>query len=250
VVVVVAKYPESTGLILRKALDDVQNKTLPFFESRILGRQLNNSIVRTGRKHYRYDNGSLLYWGGMWDVPQREATKSIGLDAGLDWVFFEEATAFDSDDFDMILSRMRGKAAGWNQIILSTNPDAPGHWINQRLIVGKLANTYVSFHYDNPANPASYSESMELMTGIQYKRLVLGQWVQAEGAIYDNFDPVYNVSEEAEYNPELPVRWGVDDGYVYGDGPGNSNYHPRVILFVQYTPQGDYQMNTHIKSRN
>jgi phage terminase large subunit len=232
------KYPGSTGLILRKAYDDVVTKTLPFFEAQILGKQLGQSVVRTGRKHYRYDNGSLLFWGGMWDVPQREAVKGIGLDAGLDWVFFEEATALDSDDFDVVLSRMRGKAAGWNQIILSTNPDAPGHWINQRLIISKLASVYISFYTDNPANPASYKQSMELMTGIQYKRLVLGQWVQAEGAIYDNFDPTHNVTEEAEYNPDLPVRWGVDDGYVYGDGPGNSNYHPRVILFGQPTPQG------------
>jgi len=232
------KYPESTGLILRKSLDDVQTRTLPFFEARILGKQLNNPIIRTGKKHYLYDNGSLLFWGGMWDTPQREAVKGIGLDAGLDWVFFEEATAFDNDDFEVILSRMRGKAADWNQIILSTNPDGPQHWINQRLIIGGLAHVYISHYYDNPANPDSYKHSMELMTGIQYDRLVLGKWVQAQGAVYANFDPRYNVSKDAEYNPALPIRWGVDDGYVYGDGPGNANYHPRVILMGQQTAQG------------
>ena len=232
------KYPESTGLILRKSLHDVETKTLPFFEARILGKQLNNSIIRTGKNHYRYANGSLLFWGGMWDTPQREATKGIGLDAGLDWVFFEEATAFEEDDFNVILSRMRGKSASWNQIILSTNPDGPQHWINQKLIIGQLANVYVSYYYDNPENPDSYKHSMELMTGIQYDRLVLGKWVQAQGAVYANFDPRFNVSKEAEFNPALPIRWGGDDGYVYGDGPGNANYHPRVILMGQQTAQG------------
>jgi len=232
------KYPGSTGLILRKADGDVKTKTLPFFEAMILGKQLGHSVIRTGKNYYSYVNGSALFWGGMFGIEQREAIKGIGLDAGLDWVFFEEATAFDNDDFEVILSRMRGKAAGWTQIILSTNPDGPQHWINQRLIVGGLANVYVSHYKDNPANPESYTESMELMTGLQYQRLVLGKWVQAQGAVYDNFDPRLNVSRDAEYNPDLAVRWGVDDGYAYGDGPGKANYHPRVILLGQPTAQG------------
>ncbi len=47
-----------------------------------------------------------------------------------------------------------------------------------------------------------------------------------------------STTTEAEYNPEWRVRWGVDDGYVYGKGPGTESYHPRVILFANITPQG------------
>lgn len=57
------------------------------------------------------------------------------------------------------------------------------------------------------------------------------------GAIYDNFT-ADNVTVEAEYNPALPIAWGVDDGYVYGEGPGTASYHPRVILLGQFTAQG------------
>jgi phage terminase large subunit len=232
------RYPGATGLIMRKAMDDVKTKTLPFFEAAVLGKQLNNSVWRTGKNHYRYSNGSALFWGGMWDTPQREAVKGIGLDAGLDIVFFEEATAFEEEDFEVILSRMRGKAAGWTQVGLATNPGPPNHWINQRLIIGGLAECYVSFAEDNYYNPERYKEALALMTGVQYQRLVLGKWIQAEGAIYDNFDATLNVSRDADYNRDWPVRWGVDDGYAYGDGPGHANYHPRVILFAQQTPQG------------
>ena len=233
------KYRESTGLILRKSVKDVTTKTLPFFESRILGQQLGVNIVRTGKDHYRYlDSGSLLFWGGMWNVEQQEAIKGIGLDAGLDWVFIEEGNAITRDDFNLLLSRMRGKSASWNQIIIATNPDAPNHWINQDLILGKKASVYVSFYQDNPSNPDSYKQSMEMMTGIQYERMVLGKWVQAEGVIYDNFDARYNVTEDAEYKDGIPIRWGVDDGYVYGGGPGKSNYHPRVFLFGQQMGDG------------
>lgn len=40
------------------------------------------------------------------------------------------------------------------------------------------------------------------------------------------------------YHPDWTTLWGVDDGYARGDGPGNENYHPRVILVGQVTPQG------------
>ncbi len=57
--------------------------------------------------------------------------------------------------------------------------------------------------------------------------------------VYDNFDLAANVTPEADYQPELgPVYWACDDGYAYGDGPGHENYHPRVILVAQFTPQG------------
>ena len=55
--------------------------------------------------------------------------------------------------------------------------------------------------------------------------------------MFDNFDLTLNVTTAAEYNPDLPVQWGVDDGYAHGDGPGSPGYHPRVILLGQYDPR-------------
>ena len=57
------------------------------------------------------------------------------------------------------------------------------------------------------------------------------------GRVYPNFD-VENVTKDAEYKPGLDLLWGVDDGYVEGDGPGHANYHPRVVLLGQPTPNG------------
>jgi Terminase large subunit, T4likevirus-type, N-terminal len=47
-----------------------------------------------------------------------------------------------------------------------------------------------------------------------------------------------NISDSAVYNSDLPIIWGVDDGYVHGDGIGTASYHPRVILFIQIDPRG------------
>lgn len=178
------------------------------------------------------------FWGGMKDDDQRESMRSIGGDGGLGIVLFEEANAFTEDDFNEVMARMRSPAPEYRQVILQTNPDAPNHWINQRLILGKQAKVYYSSAKDNPYNPPEYVEFLNTLTGILYERLVLGHWVQAEGVIFDNFSPEFNVTEDAEYNPNLPVLWSLDDGYAKGDGPGHANYHPRDILLAQQTAQG------------
>lgn len=239
------RFPGATGLMMRKAREWTGKSLVPFMLRSVIG----NSKVAVYKKsdmQFQYTNGSVIYVGGMADDNQRESVRSIGGDGGLDIVLFEEANAFAEDDLNEIIGRMRGKASdrmrgqgkGYRQIIPMTNPDAPNHWINQRLILGKEASVYYSGALDNPHNPPEYVQNLQKMTGILYERLVLGHWVQAEGVIFDNFSLEHNVSEEAEYNPNLPILWGVDDGYARGDGAGHANYHPRVILLAQQTAQG------------
>lgn len=156
----------------------------------------------------------------------------------LDIAWLEEATRFSEPDFNELLARMRGNAAPWRQIILTTNPDAPTHWIKRRLIDGLEAHVYLSAAVDNPHNPEQYHAALDAMTGIQRQRLLEGKWTQAEGVIYDNW-ALDNITHDAEYNPAYgAVYWGMDDGYVYGGGPGTASYHPRVVLLAQITPIG------------
>lgn len=221
--------------MLRKAREFAGKSIVPFMKHTVIRGE---AQFKKSDSLFAYPNGSVLYWGGMRDDDQREALRSIGQDGSLDIVWIEEANAFTRLDFNEILGRMRGKAAPYQQIILTTNPDAPTHWINQDLIIGGQAKVYYSSARDNPHNPPQYIEWLDMLTGILRQRLVEGKWVQAEGVIYDNFDPQFNVSEEAEYNPAWAVTWGVDDGYARGEGPGTLSYHPRVILLAQITPIG------------
>ncbi len=233
------KYPGATALMMRKTRKSMTNSTVLFMERVVIGLGAPNVRHVSSNSRFEYSNGSLLVYGGMADEDQREQIRSIGIQGGLDIVWMEEATHFLEKDFQEIAPRMRGRAGGWAQIILSTNPDGPKHWINQQMIVGKKGSVYYSGALDNPHNPPEYIEWLNMLTGVQRLRLVEGKWVQAEGAVYPDFDPLYNVTEDAEYNPDVgPVFWGVDDGYAYGSGPGTSGYHPRVILFGQMTAQG------------
>lgn len=231
------KYPGATGLMLRKAREFASKSIVPFMRYSVISDDPTVQFKKSDML-FAYDNGSVLLWGGMKDDSQREALRSIGQDGALDIVWIEEATAFTLTDFEEILGRMRGKAASWRQVILTTNPDSPNHWINQRLIIGQGAKTYYSSALDNFYNPPDYIDTLNRLSGIQGQRLRDGLWVQAEGAIYDTFSYELNVSENAEFNPAWSIMWGVDDGYVYGQGQGTISYHPRVILFGQVTPTG------------
>ena len=235
------RYPGTTGLMARKTYQSMVNSTLLFFKHRVIGAELGKTVQHIESKHrFEYSNGSVLGYGGMLNEEQREAIRGIGLDGGLGIAWMEESTRFIRSDYDELVARMRDSVGDFRQIILTTNPGAPNHWIYQDLIMAGAASVYYSGALDNPYNPPEYIDNLKRLTGILKKRLVDGQWVQAEGVVYDNFMPEDggNVTEAADYDPAKPIIWGVDDGYAYGQGPGTASYHPRVILFAQESAQG------------
>lgn len=78
-----------------------------------------------------------------------------------------------------------------NQIIADTNPDAPGHWLNQKCNKGHIYRIF-SRHGDNPAVSRDYLKKLSGLTGTRRDRLFLGRWVAAEGQIFD-LDPATHV---------------------------------------------------------
>ncbi len=206
------KYPGATGLILRKAREYAGKSVVPFIRRAVMGNDPNVLFLKS-ELAFEYANGSTLYIGGMKNDDQREALRSIGPDGALDIVWMEEANAFSEDDFNELLARMRGKAAGWRQIIMTTNPDAPTHWIKKRLIDKGEAAVYYSGAQDNPHNPPDYLDILGRLTGILFDRLVKGLWKQAEGAVYEFDSQVHLVKPF-----EIPKEWRrfrvVDFGYT------------------------------------
>lgn len=210
------KYPGAMALMLRKTRDSMTNSTVLFVDRAVIAGA--STVTHWPSKHrFEYTNGSILAYGGMADDKQREQIRSIGQDGSVDIVWMEEATGFTENDFNEVTARIRGKAASWRQIVLTTNPDTPSHWIYKRLIQGGEASVFYSGAVDNTYNPADYIDTLRSLTGVLGLRLRDGQWIQAEGAVYDEFsDPVHVVDE---YDLSRAHRFvaGVDWGYT---GPG------------------------------
>ena len=143
-----------------------------------------------------------------------KSVRSIGGAGGLDGAWFEEANAFTRQDYEEIIGRVRHTASDWQQVILSTNPDRPSHWINNDLIINGGASVYYSHAKDNPYNSPAYLTNLLKLTGVLRDRLVLGKWVQAEGVIYDEFDPAIHIIDRNKC-PEFMRRFRVVDfGYT------------------------------------
>jgi phage terminase large subunit len=237
-------YPRSRALIVRKTRASLTSSALVTYEEKVLaerpeGPAIIGNVHRENRSIYRYPNGSEVVVGGL-DKPTRVMSTEY------DRIYVQEAIELAAADWEALTTRNRNFVIPIQQMFGDTNPDHPHHWLKKRCESG--TTRYIeSHHEDNPRlfrddtwtpEGIAYIRKLDGLTGVRKERLRFGRWVQAEGVIYDNFDIRYNVSEEAEYNTALPIVMGVDDGYVYGDGPGYANYHPRVFLLGQETPQG------------
>lgn len=241
------KYAGATCVAVRKNRAIMTNSTIAFLEKTVIGKDKTVKHV-SSLFRFEYANGSVLAYAGMDDDAQREHFKSIGQDGGADLIWFEEANATTLNDFDVAISRLRGKAGPFRQFILTTNPDSPLHYIYVELILKGRAKTYYSAAKDNSYNPEDYLDTLNNLTGVNNLRLNKGIWSHATGLIYEEWrddldNPANsNVTYEAEYNPDLPVYWAVDNGYsgeVDDNGNFTENSHPLVILFYQLTSDGD-----------
>lgn len=237
-------YPGTTGVLVRKTREVMKSSVVDFMRNVVIG---DDPRVTYRPSDYRfiYENGSAVIWAGMKDKQQREQVRSIGQTGGVDIIWMEEATAFEEYDFNELLPRMRGRAVenywiskgyseeearrrGWRQIILTTNPDNPFHWIKQRLIDGGEAAVYLSRYDQNVHNPDDYRAILEGLTGVQRKRLLDGLWTQAEGMVYDEWSPELHMIEPFP----IPTHWEryrvFDFGYT----------NPFVCLWVAFDDDG------------
>lgn len=206
------KYPGATWLVMRKAREWNKTSIIPFmWETVIQGTGEARLHISDGA--FYYTNGSRIYTGGMKDEEQREAVRSIGGAGGLDGAWMEEGTAFTRKDYNEVLARMRHDAMGWRQIVVTTNPGPPMHWVYTDLIKGKQATVFYSGAKDNPHNPDEYLDILNRLTGVQRERLVMGLWKQAEGTVYDKFDYAVHVRERQHSDFQYWVI-GIDPGYT------------------------------------
>lgn len=206
------KYEGVTGLVVRKAREYVSKSAVQLLHRKVMKGDLSVRQNKAG-SYFEYANGSLLFWGGMKDDSQREAIRSMGQDGAFDFIWIEEANALLEQDYLELLSCLRGNMAPWRQLLLTTNPDKPTHWIKRRLIDEKEASVYYSNASLNPNLPDDYSDTLNMLTGVQYQRLVLGKWVAAEGQVYDDFNEEIHVVEPFD----IPADWkryrSIDFGY-------------------------------------
>lgn len=119
-----------------------------------------------------------------------------------------------------------------SRLWFSCNPEGPEHWFYKEWIQKQEERNALYLHFtmeDNPAlSPRVIRRYARSFSGTFYRRFVLGEWVAAEGRVYDFFDESYlRPPPEGEMelwriscdygtvNPASFGLWGKRDGVWY-----------------------------------
>lgn len=182
-----------------------------------------------GSRYFKYNLGSgeatlfgrRIYLVGANDMRSEGKIRGLTL-AG---AYGDEITLWPESFFTMLLSRLSVSGA---KFIGTTNPDSPYHWLMKNYLERAGELDLKSWHFsleDNPNLDPKYVEALKLeYTGLWYKRYILGQWVQAEGAVYDMWDeskhvrptvdrPYTQYYVSIDYGTQNPMAFGLW-GYV------------------------------------
>lgn len=129
--------------------------------------------------------------------------------------YVDEVTTLPEQFFTQLLGRMSVRGA---KLFGTTNPDNPAHWLKRKFL-DRIADLphWRTWHFtmdDNPSLSPEYVAQKRLeFTGLWYRRFILGEWVAAEGAIFDMWDPARHVIPAATV-PQIDrlLAVGVDHG--------------------------------------
>lgn len=178
------------------------------------------------------------------------ASRIKGATVGLAYV--DEATNVPESFWDMLVTRLRVKGA---RLLATTNPGSRNHWLRLQWILKAALVDLVHFRFTMDDNPLydedgevgpAYKERMKAsFVGIFYERNILGQWTNAEGAIFPMFDPARHVVKWSQLPPirrtfavgmdygttnaTVAILLGLTDEY---DAAGR--WRPRLVLFDEW----------------
>lgn len=210
------------SLIVRQTHASLTGSTLVTFEQQVATAALAEGVVRwfggSPRKPaaYRFANGSEILVGGL-DRPEKFLSTEFSR------IYIDEATQISLKALETLITRLRGNADTYRQVVLACNPDHPKHWIKQRCDDGTM-RMIQSLHRDNPlyvhpdgsltARGVDYMAKLDALTGVRRLRFRDGIWAAAEGLVYEGWsDPVHVIDPFPV--PDTWTRWvTVDFGFT------------------------------------
>lgn len=216
--------PGMRALMVRKTAVSLTSTALVTYEEHVAKEHLANGDVKffggsaKEAACYRYGNGSTITLGGM-DKPMKVMSSEYDL------CYVQEATELTEEDWESITTRLRNGKVSFQQLIADANPNTPTHWLKLRCDKG-LTKYIASQHEDNPTlfdpstgnittSGSAYMAKLDALTGVRYQRLRKGNWVAAEGLVYDGYNPAVHLYRHIGEAPATWARyWAIDFGFT------------------------------------
>lgn len=151
--------------------------------------------------------------------------------------YVDEVTLIPHGFFKMLLSRLSVPQA---KLFATCNPDSPFHWLKTDFLdkPGLDLTKWKFILEDNPSLTNDYINNLKKeYSGLWYKRYIDGDWVLAEGTIYDFFDDNDHVIELPPGPPEyyiIGVDYGTRNPTAFTMIGYNRKYYPNIWLEKEY----------------
>lgn len=220
-----ATYPGARILLARKCLDHARTTLYHLSLKKLLG-GLRGWHWSDSTLEIAHTNGSLLRVAGL-DNDER-VDKILG-DEYLH-IFINEATQVTWRTVNQVLTRLAQPMDAVHKLILDCNPKSQRHWLYRAGVLNQQpdgahagdplpdSDTWARLSwtpYDNPHLPADALATLEAMTGTQRRRMLDGEWCEAEGAVYEEFDEdIHIINNMPAGWQSWPVVCGIDFGYT------------------------------------
>ena len=150
----------------------------------------------------------------------------------------DEASIIPESFFKMLLSRLSVDNA---KVFVTTNPDSPLHWLKTDFIDRRSELDISVFRFvldDNPSLGQVYKDNLKKeYKGLWYKRFILGDWVLAEGSIYDFFDTALHVVQAPKTYAKqffVGIDYGTTNPFAAVLVGFNDDAHPAIWVEKEY----------------
>ena len=245
----------------------------PYYEFMISGKTrdtIERNVIRDlirmidGRIPYKYrkfDNYIEIAGNKIWLIgfSDEGATEKVrGMTVG-GW-YADELTSASKSTVEMAITRCSVDGA---QMFWTMNPESPYHFIytdyitNQELLDSGTVKTWHFTLEDNLHLSKRYIEELKRVnrkSQVNYKRNILGQWVIAEGVIYDSFDERIHVFHDdlTETFDEINIccDYGVSTVTTFGvmgivkDTKQGNRYYLQEETYYDATQKGVTQSDS------
>ena len=160
--------------------------------------------------------------------------------------YCDEVNLYPQSVFNQLMARLSVEGA---MCFCNCNPDSPYHWFYTEYIQNEQIQDKKIWKFlmeDNLSLSESYKTALKQMsTGVWYERMILGNWVAAEGRIYDMFTPEIHMQDTSKLIAESGVhpnaiKWLVGCDYgtstvmswgLYAKMPGGVFYKVKEFYY-------------------
>lgn len=124
----------------------------------------------------------------------------------------DEATTWPESFWDMLITRL---SLPQSRLLVTANPGTANHYLKHRVVDSGDPDIHVEKFLleDNPTLSPEYVERLHRQyTGLFYRRMILAEWVAAEGAVYQSWNPEVMVQPAPDPSKVRLLATGIDYG--------------------------------------